>query len=118
MAKRYGRKQKAQARAKIAELTARLNVESTHHLYLPGDVPELTSVAKVFSYRVTEDGSPSEMVYRSAYVTVMVPCEALIEMMQNRTLVQFMGHQYIIANGSYEPNLECERIELELEGVA
>lgn len=88
-------------------------------MYLPSDgVPELTSVARVLDYRVTEEGSPAEMVYRSAYITVTAPCEGLMELMQNRTLVQFMGHQYIIANGSYQPGAERERVELELEGVA
>lgn len=119
MSKRYGRKQKQAHRILINDLVRRLSRESTVHMYRPGDgVPELISVAKVLAYRVTEDGSPAEMVYRSAYVTVMAPCEGLMEMMQNRTPVQFMGHQYIIANGSYQPGMEDERVELELEGVA
>lgn len=118
MAQRYGRKQKRAHRAKIAELTTRLGYESTAHMYLPSEgVPELTSYARVLDYRVTEDGSPAEVVYRSAYVTVAAPCNDLMEMMHDRTKVQFMGHQYIIANGSYQPGMECERVELELEGV-
>lgn len=119
MARRYGRNQRRQHREEIAHLNKRLGVESTAHMYLPGDgVPELSSYARVLDYRVTEKGAPTEMVYQSAYVTIEAPCNDLLEMMHNGTKVQFMGHQYIIANGSYQSGAELERVELELQGVA
>jgi len=119
MSNRYGRKQLAARRIKIAELMTRLSRESTVNLYLPGvGVPELESVARVIDWRVSEEGSEYGMVERHGYLTVLAPSQKLLDMMHNRTTVQYKGTKYIIASGSYQVGMECERVELELMGVA
>ena len=123
MSKRYGRKQKAKARAKIAELTARLGRESTAHMYLPGDVPDLESLARVVRYRVTEDGGVGQMIERSATVTIEA-IAGMYELVKDQQVVQFKGSRYIVVNGSYDAHYRLATMggpshaELELVGVA
>ncbi len=121
MSKRYGRKQKAAHRAKIAELTARLGRESTAHMYLPADVPELTSYARVVGYSVTESGGAGQMIERSVTVTIEITNQNIHEMARNQCPVQFMGKKYVIVNGTLRPGMYMggpEHYELELVGIA
>lgn len=124
MAKRYGRKLKRAHRILINDLVRRLRFESTACLYLPGEgVPDLESLANVVSYRVTEDGGVGQRIERSATVTIEVT-EAVLEMVRNRTLVQFQGRQYLIADAGYDAHYQYAVVtgpthaELELVGVA
>ena len=120
MAKRYGRKQKAKARAKIAELTRRLDTESTAHMYLPGDVPSLESIARVLGYSVTEYGGHGNRIELSAALTVEATA-GIIETVADRTPVQFMGKRYVVVNGNLSEGAYVggpEHLELELVGVA
>ena len=120
MAKRYGRKQRAQHRAKVAELTRRLDIESTMHMYLPGDVPGLEGIARVLGYSVTESGGRGNRIELSATLTVEATA-GIIETIADRTPVQFMGKQYIVVDGKMEQGAYIggpEHLELELVGVA
>ncbi len=122
MSSRYGRKKRAAHRAEIAGLKQRISRESTAHMYLPGKgVPELTEYARVLDYRVTEEGAPGHLVECGAYVTVEAPCDGLLTMMHEGTVIQFMGRQYIVAHGNYSPAIYHggeERVEIELRGVS
>ena len=123
MSKRYGRKQKAQHRAKIAELTRRLDTESTANLYLPGDVPDLESLARVVGYSVTERGGHGKRIERNATVTVEA-IAGMYELVKDQQMVQFQGKQYVVINGSYDTHYRLATMggpshaELELVGVA
>lgn len=120
MSKRYGRKQKARARTEIAHLKERLNRESTSHLYSPGDEPELTVLSNVLDYRVTED-SDRGMINRTAYVTILAPCDWLLEMSESGGLVQFQGTRYCVVSAAIEPAVYFggeQTIEIELAGVS
>ena len=123
MSKRYGRKQKAKARAEIAHLKDRIGRESTEHMYLPGDVPDLTSLTRVVEYSVTELGGRGMMIEREAQVTVE-EIKDIYSLVANQTLVQFRGTQYIIRNADYEVRTRFEALggpsycRLDLVGVA
>lgn len=121
MSKRYGRKQKFKHRKMIAELVARLSRESTAHMYLPADAPELTSYAHVIGYSVTEYGGVDQMIELSATVTIEITNQNIHEMARNRSPVQFMGKKYVIVSGALGPGIYMggpEHYELELVGIA
>lgn len=102
MSKRYGRKQKATARAKIAELTVRLEHESTERMYLPrGDEPNLGDLARVMEYSVTEMGGAGMMIEREASV-VVEEIEDIYTLVRDQTPVQFQGKRYLIGNADYD----------------
>lgn len=123
MSKRYGRKQKIKAREKIAELTGRLDRESTAHMYLPGDVPDLENIARVVNYSTTEDGGVGQMIERRATITVEM-IEGVYDLVRNQIMVQFKGSQYVIVNAGYDVTYRYAVVggptycELELMGVA
>lgn len=121
MSKRYGRKQKQTHRILIKELVARLSRESTAHMSLPADAPELTSYARVVGYSVTEYGGHGQMTELSATVTIEITNQSIHEMARDQSPVQFMGKRYVIVNGTLGPGLYMggpEHYELELVGVA
>jgi hypothetical protein len=121
MSKRYGRKQKAAHRAEIAHLKGRLERESTEHMYLPhGDETDLESIAHVVEWREEEDGSHNGMVYRTAWVVVDGPADALLDIYYNQGVVQFKGRRYTVTKGNYTPpeNIAgLQRVEIELVGI-
>ncbi len=118
--KRYGRNQRRAHRARVAHLEERLLQESTHHLYLPVEgAPDLEKLGIVSEYSTTEEGSMHGMIERSACVTIAAPSSDLLDIMQDRPVVQFRGTQYLMVScnmmaGGSEP---VDRIAFDLVGV-